>query len=84
MKKHLGYYLSFLLILVGGVYAVYASVGDKNLQLKFVGLLAGAYVLWGVLHHMIHHSLSLRVVLEYCVVAILGVAVVFFILNGGV
>ncbi|HXS15277.1 MAG TPA: hypothetical protein VN711_04055 [Candidatus Saccharimonadales bacterium] len=83
MKKHLGYYVSFLLILAGGVFLVYQSQGDKMLQLDFVILLSLAYVVWGLLHHFVHHSMSIKVVIEYIVVALLGIAVVFFVINGG-
>ncbi len=84
MKKHFGYYLSFLAILGAGITAVFLSQGDKNLQLDFVILLAGAYILWGILHHFVHHSVTIRLTIEYIVVACLGVAVIFFILNGGI
>ena len=84
MKKHLGYYLSFLVILVGSIYLIFQNQGDKNLILIFVSLFAGSYIIWGLLHHIVHHSLTLRVVIEYIVVASLGVAVIFFILNGGI
>ena len=67
----------------GGITAVFLSQGDKQVQLDFVMMLAGAYILWGILHHYIHHSVTLRLVIEYIVVAALGVAVIFFILNGG-
>jgi hypothetical protein len=83
MKRHLGYYLSFFLIIAAGVYAVYASSSDKSLQIKFVVLMAASYIVWGVIHHAVHHSVTLRIVIEYVIVALLGIAVVFFILNGG-
>lgn len=84
MRKHIGYYISFFLILAGGVYLSLQNNGDKSLTLKFVGLFAFAYVVWGILHHMVHHSVTVRIVVEYIVVALLGVAVIFFILNGGI
>lgn len=84
MKKHLAYYFSFLLILGAGITAVFLSQGNKQVQMEFIVLLAGAYVLWGILHHVIHHSVTARLVIEYIVVACLGIAVVFFILNGGI
>lgn len=84
MKKHLGYYVSFFIILFAGIFLVYQQQGDKQLQLDFVILLSFAYVVWGILHHAIHHSLGLRIVIEYIVIALLGIAVVFFILNGGI
>lgn len=83
MKKHFGYYVSFLLILFGSVFLILQNIGDSSLVLKFVGLFAISYVVWGILHHMVHHSVTLRIVIEYVVVALLGVAVIFFVLNGG-
>lgn len=84
MRKHIAYYVSFLLIMGAGISAVFLSQGDKNLQLDFVLMLAGAYLIWGILHHFIHHSVTLRLVIEYIVVACLGVAVIFFLFNGGI
>lgn len=83
MKRHLGYYISFFLILIGGMFVIFQNQGDKTLTLEFVSLIAFFYVLWGLLHHLVHHSVTLRIVIEYIVVALLGVAVIFFILNGG-
>ena len=83
MKKHLGYYISFFVILVASIFLVFQNNGDKSLVLTFVSLFAVSYVVWGVLHHLVHHSVNLRIVIEYIVVALLGVAIVFFILNGG-
>lgn len=83
MKKHLWYYLSFFVILGGGIFLVLQSQGDKILQLNFVILLAILYIVWGLLHHLVHHSMSIKIMIEYIVVALLGIAVVFFILNGG-
>jgi len=84
MKKHLGYYVSFILIVAVSVFVIFQNQGDKNFVLLFVSLFAAAYVVWGILHHLVHHSVNLRIVLEYIVVALLGVAIVFFILNGGI
>lgn len=83
MKKHLGYYTSFLLIVAASIFLVFQNNGDKNVVLLFVSLFAVSYILWGVLHHLVHHSVTLRIVIEYIVVALLGVAIIFFILNGG-
>lgn len=66
------------------MYVVFQNQGDKTMTLVLVGMLAFFYVVWGILHHLVHHSVTLRIVLEYVVVALLGVAVVFFILNGGI
>ena len=83
MKKHVGYYISFVIILAGSLYLILQNLSDKVLTIRFVALFAVFYIIWGLLHHMVHHSMTLRIVIEYVVVALLGVAVVFFVLNGG-
>lgn len=84
MKKHLGYYISFLIIAGACMFLIFQNNGDKNIVLEFVSLFAFAYIVWGILHHVVHHSVSFRIVVEYIVVALLGVAIIFFILNGGI
>lgn len=83
MKKHLEYYLSFFLILFAGLFIIVQAAGQKNLQFEFVILFACAYVIWGVVHHVVHHSLTAKILLEYILVAALGVAAVFFVTSGG-
>lgn len=40
------------------------------------GVFAFIYLLWGIIHHYKLKNLRLRIVLEYVLVAILGVAIV--------
>lgn len=70
--------------MAGSMYLILQNVSDHALVLRFVGLFALVYVIWGILHHAVHHSVTLRVVIEYIVVALLGVAIIIFILNGGI
>lgn len=55
---------------------------SKQEQFLVVVILGFFYALWGVLHHMLHHSLRLRIVIEYVLFAVLGIAVIVFILKG--
>jgi hypothetical protein len=41
----------------------------------------GAYLVWGITHHWHKKDLHLKVVLEYLGIAVLGLAVVFGVLN---
>lgn len=41
----------------------------------------GAYVVWGIIHHWHRGDLHLKIVLEYLGLAILGVTVVFSLLQ---
>ncbi|MGH7246286.1 MAG: hypothetical protein ACREGI_05150 [Candidatus Levyibacteriota bacterium] len=83
MKKHFWYYISFLLILGAGLFLIAKTNADKQFQMSAVLLLAFLYIVWGTLHHAIHHSITVKIVLEYVVVAMLGASVVFFVLKGG-
>lgn len=41
----------------------------------------GAYLVWGITHHWHKNDLHLKVVLEYLGIAVLGLAIVFGVLN---
>lgn len=83
MKKHLLYYLTLFALLVGGVVVVQYSAGHKQVQLSIVVLMGIIYAFWGIFHHKMHHSLRVKIVLEYISVALLGFAAILFILKGG-
>lgn len=82
LKKHFGYYVSLFAILFLGFLIAYNSV-DKQFQFLVAVLTAFLYVLWGVVHHTINHELTPTIVVEYTLMAMLGIAFVFFLLKGG-
>lgn len=84
MRKHFWYYVTFFLILLGGLLLVVKNAGNRQLQIEIVVILGILYVVWGILHHMLHHSIRVKIVLEYIVIAMLGTALVIFVLQGGV
>lgn len=83
MRRHLEYYLSFILILAAGLFLVFQSKGNPVLQMDFVVMLGFCYVAWGIVHHVLHHSSSPKIILEYVLVASLGIATMFFVIHGG-
>lgn len=80
LKKHLWYYATTVLIEGLGLVLVLLARGEKQLQLSFVVLMGFFYVIWGVAHHIIHHNLYAKVVLEYVLIASLGIALMYFVL----
>ena len=55
-------------ILASGVYMFYLMRGNINAQL-FVGFCTTvAYVLWGIIHHMMLGNLHRKIVIEYVLV----------------
>jgi hypothetical protein len=84
MKKiDLTYYLFLIIILAGGVGFIILLSPNKNLQFFAASGLSILYGAYGIIHHRLAHSLVGKIVVEYILVAMLGIAISFFILRGG-
>lgn len=75
--KHLPHYLSLFGILLAGILAFLFFSYDKLFQVGVAVAVAISYVAWGIVHHTIHKDLYPSVVIEYLIVAALGLVVVF-------
>lgn len=80
-RKHLWYYAGLLIVSVLALSLLWMTAYDKALQMAVVVLLSLFYVLWGLLHHFMHHDLHIKVVLEYILIGALGISIAFFILG---
>ncbi|MEK7186524.1 MAG: hypothetical protein AAB675_04150 [Patescibacteria group bacterium] len=85
MKKirDLEYYISLVVILGLGVLFVSLASPNKNLQLIFIGLTTVFYIVFGIIHHLMNHDISISIVLEYLIIGVLGISILFFFLKGG-
>lgn len=83
IKKHIGYYISLFAILGLGFLATFMVYPNRELQMTILSLTIFFYVVWGILHHLINHNLSTKIVIEYILVGSLGLSIVFFLLEGG-
>ncbi|MDE2589433.1 MAG: hypothetical protein KGL95_07185 [Patescibacteria group bacterium] len=79
--KHFLYYLSLAAILAACVLLIAFLKNQKSLQVAVVILMALFYVIWGVVHHAIEHSFSIKIMLEYIAIALLSISLVLFVLN---
>ena len=79
----LEYYISLIFILSLGLFSIILAAPNKNLQLILVLLTTLFYILFGMVHHLINHDLSIRVMVQYIIIGGLGVTVIFFFLKGG-
>lgn len=50
------------------------------IKIAFI-ITASIYVLWGIIHHRLRGDLHLKIVLEYLGIALLGLAVIFSVIN---
>lgn len=82
-KNHIAYYFLLSAILLGGLSLVFAVSPDRQAQMMIVVGMGFSYVLVGVIHHLINHDLVAKIVIEYVLIAALGIAAAFFIFKGG-
>ncbi|MDP3994968.1 MAG: hypothetical protein Q8P91_03990 [bacterium] len=73
MKNYLTLFGIFFAGLLGFVVFSY----DRVFQVIIAIAVAVAYVFWGIAHHIIHKDFHISIVIEYLLVASLGLIVVF-------
>lgn len=76
MKFNKGEYSFLALISALYVVAVFRYQTTPNYILLITGIFSVIYIVWGVIHHLKVGNLNFRIMLEYFLVAILGVALV--------
>lgn len=81
--KHLAYYISLTVVLTLGLILIFLTRPNIVSQALVILLTVIFYVVWGILHHLINHELSLRIVVEYILIGALGISILFFMLTGG-
>lgn len=76
IAKHIPHYLALIGIFIAGLVAFWVFSYNRAFQMVIAIAVAVAYVAWGIIHHAIHRDLYLIVVLEYIIIASLGLFVV--------
>lgn len=73
MKKHISYYLSLLAILLLGFLFIVLTANIPQMQTIAILMTTFFYVVWGIIHHVIHHDTTVKVVIEYVLIGALGI-----------
>ena len=81
IKKHFLYYVGLLLMQSIGLLLVFFAASDKFLQLTVITFMTLCYVLWCILHHHLHHDLTLKIMIEYILIGLLGLVIAIFFLH---
>ncbi len=82
-KKNNGYYFSLAVILLLGFFLSVQTSDNKELQFLTIVATGCFYVAWGILHHLLHHNLTAKIVVEYVLIGSLGMTLIFFLLRVG-
>ena len=83
LKNHKLYYFSLFLILLSGLIAFISLSPDRISQGKVIILISVIYFIWGSIHHISSHSLSLKIMIEYFLIALLGITIAYFYFKVG-
>lgn len=81
-SKHTGHYISLALILGLGFLGLNLAYPNRILETEIIILTSIFYVIWGITHHAQNHSLNSKIVIEYILIAALGMAVLLFFITG--
>ncbi len=73
--KHPLHYFTLLSLMLIGLWGVFLFSFQPALQLSVVVSMAICYVIWGVIHHQEHRDLHVKIVIEYILVAVLGILI---------
>lgn len=81
-RKHiLHHFILFgIIILAIGVMAIVQ--GNRSMQFATVLGFSVVYCLYGLTHHALEHDLTIRIVIEYVLVAFLVISAFFFVKGG--
>jgi hypothetical protein len=71
--RHSQHYVPLITILAAGILGFSLFTYDRLFQSVLLVAVAASYVVWGVVHHFIHDDLNYLVIIEYTVIAVLGV-----------
>lgn len=87
MKKkimsHLAYYAVLLIIFGLGLWACFLAFPNVGLQAAIIFATIISYMLWGMIHHKKNHQLTAKIMIEYILIGVLGLSMIFFIFMGG-
>lgn len=74
-------YLALIAILSASLFGFIYFGSDRQLQMIMIGLGVFFYVLWGVVHHLVRHDFHLKILVEYVVIALLALVLIFSLLG---
>jgi len=87
MKKrfstHLAYYISLIAVFLIGFLLIEKFSPNAQAQILIFSLITVFYIILGIIHHLLNHRLNAKIVIEYILIGSFGIAVIFFLLKGG-
>lgn len=64
-QNHILHYLPLALLLLIGAYLLLFATPIREIKVAVLGALLGGYIVWGLVHHAIEHTLHINIILEF-------------------
>ena len=80
ISEHTVYYASLIIMLSLSFMLAYSN-SDRVFQIGVIIATTFFYVLWGIIHHLMNHDLHTKIVIEYILIGIFGLTIIFFLLS---
>lgn len=80
IRKHAWYYTVFIAFELLGIAFLFFFLYNKPIQITIISAMVVFYLLWTILHHHFHHTLTTKIVLEYVLIGLLGALAFLFVL----
>ena len=77
---HVFHYLILGIILIGGLTAFFSFRNYPVIQFLIGIAMALSYIFWGIIHHFIDHVLSIKIVIEFVIIAIFVIIILWNVL----
>lgn len=73
LHTHIAYYLSLIAVLALGLILIAITKNNPQVQMVAIVMTGFLYALWGIAHHALHHDIAAKVVVEYVLIAAIGI-----------
>lgn len=81
MKTHIFHYAILASILFGGAFTFFYLHGSRSAQIATGVITSLSYVAWGMLHHAIDKDLHPKVVIEYTLIGLVAITLLFIVIR---
>lgn len=79
LHNHFWYYVSFLFVEAVSLCIIFTFTYDRFIQVMALLVMIGFYLIWTLVHHHLHHTLTKKIVLEYILIGAVGMIALLFI-----
>ncbi len=77
ITHHLFHYAILLLIIFGGLLAFFSFRGYPQTQFLIGLVVAFAYTIWGIIHHLVERNLTVKIIIEYLLISLLAIVILW-------